>query len=243
MIKIRKRSVFRFFYTKGKAIKTQTFSITNLSKSFVQAGITVKILDNASYQFNGNKSYAIMAPSGTGKSTLLHMLSGIDHPCSGSVCLGRENSSDLCFHRKTDLLKKSIGIVLQQSYLINELTVTENVMLKGIISHGYINDDKKHAMQLLVEIGLESKANAFPESLSGGQQQKIAILRSIFKVPEFLLADEPTGNLDEASGNQVIQLLLHYQKKYAMGLIISTHDIKIANQCDIIVRIENQKLI
>jgi ABC-type lipoprotein export system ATPase subunit len=242
MIKIRKRSMFRFFYTKGQAIETPNFSIKNISKSFLQAGITVKILDNASYEFKGNKSYAIMAPSGVGKSTLLHMLSGIDHPCSGSIALGDKKSFDLCFHKKTALLKKSIGIVLQQSYLISELTVIENVMLKGIISHGHTNEDKKHAIELLKEIGLENKAHAFPESLSGGQQQKIAILRSIFQVPEFLLADEPTGNLDESSGNQIIQLLLHYQKKYAMGLIISTHDIKIANQCDIIVRIENQKL-
>jgi len=184
-----------------------------------------------------------MAPSGTGKSTLLHMLAGIDHPSSGSISLDNQENSNQCFHKKTELLKNSISIVLQQPYLINELTVLENIMLKGIIEHGHTNKDMLHALQLLKEIGLENRAHSLPNSLSGGQQQKISILRAIFRPPHFLLADEPTGNLDKSSGNQIIELLLQYQKKYAMGLIISTHDTNIAKQCNTIVQIENQKLI
>ncbi len=232
-----------FFIQRVAIIKAHFFSIKNLSKTFLQAHTPIKIFDNASYNFASNRSYAIMAPSGTGKSTLLHMLAGIDHPSSGSICLGEQETSTLCFHKKIKLLSNSISIVLQQPYLINELTVLENIMLKGIINHGRTDSDKHRALQLLTDIGLEKKASNFPKSLSGGQQQKISILRAIFQVPQFLLADEPTGNLDEDSGNQVIDLLLKYQKKYGMGLIISTHDIKIAKQCDAIVHIEHQKLI
>ena len=183
-----------------------------------------------------------MGSSGTGKSTLLHMMAGIDRPSHGIIALGDLNISSLPFEQKIYFLQKSVSIVLQQSYLINELTILENVMLKEIIQTGITPKGQDRALQLLCEIGLEHKANCFPSTLSGGQQQRVAILRAIFSVPQFLLADEPTGNLDEASGEQIINLLLHYKKKYGMGLIISTHDIKIAQQCDVILKIEHQKL-
>ena len=184
-----------------------------------------------------------MGCSGTGKSTLLHMMAGIDRPTSGTIALGDRIISCLAFSQKIEFLQKSVSIVLQQPYLINELTVLENVMLKDIIANGVTSESKDRALQLLHEVGLDSKAHCLPSTLSGGQQQRIAILRAIFQVPHFLLADEPTGNLDEQSGEQIINLLLHYKKKYGMGLIISTHDIKITQQCDVILKIEHQKLL
>ncbi|MCX5923971.1 MAG: ATP-binding cassette domain-containing protein, partial [Candidatus Dependentiae bacterium] len=191
-----------------------------------------------SYNFDPSLSYGLMGRSGTGKSTLLHMIAGIDQPSHGTIALGDLNISRLSSHQKIEFLQKSVSIVLQQPYLINELTVLENVMLKEIISNGITPESKDRALQLLTEIGLERKADCLPGRLSGGEQQRVAILRAIFHVPQFLLADEPTGNLDEASADRIINLLLHYKKKYAMGLIISTHDIKIAQQCDVILKIE-----
>lgn len=170
------------------------------------------------------------------------MLAGIETPCSGTINFNNRSLYHLALQEKIKLLQKNIGIVFQQSLLIHELTVLENIMLKQIIHGGLTLQHKQHAELLLEQIGLLDKAACMPNTLSGGQQQRIALLRAIFKVPQFLLADEPTGNLDKNSGEAVIQLMFDYQKKYAMGLIISTHDINIAQQCDYIVKIENKEI-
>ena len=184
-----------------------------------------------------------MGPSGIGKSTLIAMMAGIDHPTSGTIRFNDCIISDQPFEQRIQLLEKKISIVFQQPCLIAELTVLENVMLKAIIQENVTQESEQHALKLLSEVGLESKAFSFAHNLSGGQQQKVSILRSIFDAPQFLLADEPTGNLDQVSARQVIEMLLAYQKKYVMGLIISTHDISIAQKCDVILKIENQKII
>lgn len=184
-----------------------------------------------------------MGPSGIGKSTILHMLSGIDHPSQGTIQLEDTFISHQRFEQRIAMLKNKISIIFQQPCLIAELTVLENIMLKAIIQEQINSKIQQHAFNLLRNIGLEDKAHCFPHTLSGGQQQRIAILRSILYVPQFLLADEPTGNLDQNSAQQIIDLLRFYQKKYAMGLIISTHDTSIAQQCDVILQIRGQKLI
>lgn len=224
-------------------MKTQILSCHQLSKTFFQATNQLHIFHNVNYQFVSNKSYALMGPSGVGKSTLIAMMAGIDHPTSGSITFNNLVISDQSFQQRMQLLEKKISIVFQQPCLIAELTVLENVMFKSIIQETVDKNLKNHALQLLKEIGLDGKALAFPHNLSGGQQQKVSILRSIFDAPQFLLADEPTGNLDQSSAKHVVEMLLNYQKKYAMGLIISTHDILIAQKCDIILQIQNQNLI
>ncbi len=222
---------------------TQILSCRNLSKVFTQNHHKIQIFNNINYQFFSDKSYALMGPSGVGKSTLIAMMVGIDHPTSGSVFFNDFMISDQLFEQRMQLLEKKISIIFQQPCLIAELTVLENVMLKSIIRETVSEKTKKHALTLLAEVGLESKSLEFAHNLSGGQQQKVSILRSIFDAPQFLLADEPTGNLDQASAQQVITMLLEYQKKYAMGLIISTHDILIAQKCDIILKIQDHQLV
>lgn len=184
-----------------------------------------------------------MGPSGIGKSTLLHMLAGIEAPSTGYITNGTLSISHESFHQRSVLLRDSISMIFQQPCLIAELTILENIMLKSIIASTITPAMQKRALDLLTEIGLADKAYSFPHQLSGGQQQRIAILRAIFQIPHFLLADEPTGNLDKHSADQIMQLLKYYQKKYAMGLIISTHDISIAQQCDVILRIQDHKII
>ena len=183
-----------------------------------------------------------MGPSGIGKSTLLHMLAGIDHPSDGIIQLNDITISHQSFPERIALLEHKISMVFQQPCLIAELNVLENIMLKAIIAQTMTAKLYQHAHDLLNEVGLQGKQDCYPQTLSGGQQQKVAILRAIFHPPQFLLADEPTGNLDQHSAQQVIELLKYYQKKYAMGLIISTHDISIAQQCNKIVKIENYQL-
>lgn len=217
-------------------------TIKNLSKAFFNGPVKVDIFKNLSFTFKQNYSYALIGPSGIGKSTLIHMLAGIDQPSSGSIFLNNQTISKTSFSSRINLRSSLISIVFQKSLLLHELSVLENIMLKKIIHGSTTNIDVAHAKQLLDSINLLDKAEATPTMLSGGQQQKIAILRAVFQAPKFLLADEPTGSLDELSGKQIIHLLLHYKKKCNMGLIISTHDINIAKQCDYIIKIENKQL-
>ena len=170
------------------------------------------------------------------------MLAGIDLPTSGNILFDDINLSTLPIQQKVSFLQDCIGIVFQQSLLINELSVLENIMLKQIIKGNLKDKHEQHAKQLLQSINMLDKANCAPNTLSGGQQQRIALLRAIFHTPKFLLADELTGNLDKESGQKIMELLFNYQKKYGIGLIISTHDMTIAKKCDYIITIENKNL-
>jgi len=224
-------------------MSTPQLQLTCLSKSYPQTDTTLPIFDNVSYGFQAGTSYALMGPSGVGKSTLLNMIAGLEQPSSGTISINNQTIHGNNFEQKIAALHGSIGIIFQQPCLIHELSVLENVMLPAI-ARNQINDTiTQHAHQLLAEVGLADHALRAPNTLSGGQQQRVAILRALFFNPTFLLADEPTGNLDEATAQQIIDLLKDYQKKYTMGLIISTHDLRVAEQCDVILQIQSQKLI
>ena len=217
------------------------FTVQNVSKSFKQGENTVHLFQDSSCSFEFGKSYAVMGPSGSGKSTLLYMLMGIEQPTAGSILLHGENIVEMSQEKK-DSLRRSLGIMFQQPYLISELTVLENVMLKAIL-HGTITEkDKQRARDLLCAVGLTDKEHVMPLTLSGGEQQRVALLRALFYPPEWLLVDEPTGSLDQQSGQEILLLLKQYQSVYNMGIIMSTHDIKIAENMDVIVHIEDKKL-
>lgn len=216
----------------------QKLSLIKVSKKFHN----LSIFDQLSYDFYSDRSYALMGPSGIGKSTMMAMLAGIDHPTVGMIAYNDLSISDQSFNVRIESLQNQISMVFQQPCLIGELTVLENVMLKAIIQNKVDQSSKEHALSLLFEVGLADKASTFPHLLSGGQQQKIAILRAVFYLPKFLLADEPTGNLDRQSAEQIVDLLLMYQKKYAMGLIITTHDPLVVNRCDVALVVKNKQL-
>lgn len=218
-------------------------SLHNISKSYRQNDIVTEVFNDVSIDFLQGFSYAIMGASGSGKSTAIHLLAGIDIPSSGTVLLSNESIYYFSNERSVLFFQKNISLVLQHAGLFAELTVLENVMLKAILAGKISANSYKHAQQLLQDVGLGDKATAYPNVLSGGQQQRIAILRAIFIVPEFLLVDEPTGNLDEESSKQVIDLLLHYHKKYNMGLIMSTHNRSIAERMNHVLRVENKKIV
>ena len=218
-------------------------TLTNVSKHFGANGSTDLVLDNVSYRFDSQYSYALMGPSGVGKSTLLHILAGLEVASAGTIAFNNHLLTSNNFEDRMKALHAHIGIVLQNPSLISELSVLENVMLNALAHNEFSPEYTQKAHSLLTDVGLENKATASCLTLSGGQQQRIAILRAIFHQPHFLLADEPTGNLDQTTAQSIMQLLKMYHKKYQMGLIISTHDPAIAQQCDVVLTLSNYNLI
>jgi ABC-type lipoprotein export system ATPase subunit len=218
-------------------------SLQHVSKSFEQLGTVSHVFDDVSIVFQQGQSYAIMGASGCGKSTMIHLLAGIDAPTSGQILCNNAAITSFSDQQKQQFFSNTISLVFQQATLFAELTVLENVMLKAILAGKITPESYNHAHALLHDVGLADKAQAYPAMLSGGQQQRVAILRAIFMVPQFLLVDEPTGNLDEQSSKQVIDLLMHYHKKYGMGLIMSTHNQQIADRMEHAIRVEDKKLV
>ena len=209
---------------KGQFMSQVTIKAENISKSFFQAKLPLPVLKNISVKFEQGKTYAITGVSGSGKSTLLHIMGGLDAPNSGDVFFDEQNFYRLRARAKEKLLNTSVGFVFQFHYLINELTVLENIYLVGLI-----RGEKKPiaialAKTLLEHVGLLDKSEQYPFQLSGGEQQRVSILRAIFNRPKFLLADEPTGNLDAGNAQLIVDFLLECQKEWNMGLIICSHD-------------------
>lgn len=202
--------------------------VQNLTKEFTHETSHLEVIKDISITFKQNCTYAIMGASGSGKSTFLHLLAGLDTPTGGNIFLNDQNIMTLSPDQRAYFLTHSIGLVFQLPYLIQELSVVENVALKGLIGGETYQESIDKAHVLLKKVGLEQKALAKPATLSGGQQQRVAIVRALFNTPSFLLADEPTGNLDEKTGASVIDFLHDCQKEWSMGVIISTHDQPVA---------------
>jgi len=195
-----------------------------LKKNFISGGDVLEILKNINMSFEQNRSYAITGVSGSGKSTLLQLLGGLDTPTSGTVLLDGQDIFTWRPSEKNLFFNRSIGFVFQFHYLIRELTVLENVMLMGFIKNTDKKDCLARAREVLSAVGVDHKRNNYPTELSGGELQRVAVARAVFNRPAFLLADEPTGSLDEHNAQLLVQLLLKYQQEWGMGLIISTHD-------------------
>jgi ABC-type lipoprotein export system ATPase subunit len=202
----------------------------------------VNVLSDVSFDFVQGCSYGIMGASGSGKSTLIQLVAGVEEPTLGRVFFNHEPIETWSNDQKTIFFKEKMSFVFQQSLLFGELTVLENVMLKEIIAGTVTSASYDRAQQLLADVDLTDKASCFPEVLSGGQQQRVAILRAIFNPPQFLVVDEPTGNLDDATGEHVIDLLLDYQKKYTMGLIVTTHNEQIARKMENVMKVVDKNL-
>lgn len=206
-----------------------SIELKNITKWFKQKSEKIVLFNNCSYIFNADKSYAITGPSGSGKSTLLYMLAQIEQPSSGSII----SSCD----------QKKISLILQHPTLLQELTALENCMLSGIIGNDTLSSAKQKALTILGQVQIAQHADQLPMHLSGGQQQRVCLARALYRSPRFLIADEPTGSLDGHNAQEIINLLLWYKKEYHLGLIISTHDPKIASYCDVQLKVINQDLL
>lgn len=203
-------------------------AVENLHKTFINGTNKFAILRGITVSFDQGSRYAITGVSGSGKSTFIHLLAGLDNPTAGTVSFNGQNLATASQGEKDHFLQHSIGLVFQLPYLIGELSVAENVMVRGLVAGMSLSECKKRALELLEAVGLADKALSRPLSLSGGQQQRVALARAIFCKPAFLIADEPTGSLDEHTGMDIVELLLTCQREWGMGIIVSSHDTYVA---------------
>ncbi len=199
-------------------------STVAVCKDFYQGGKIQKVLRGVSVTFAHDHAYAITGVSGSGKSTFLHLLGGLDTPSHGTVLYGGKDLATFKHAEKNLLLNKSLGFVFQFHYLIKELSVIENVMLPGLVAGEKRSKCYQRARELLAMMGVEGKENAYTVTLSGGEQQRVAIARALFNKPAFLLADEPTGNLDADNARIVIDLFFKAKADWGMSIILCSHD-------------------
>ncbi len=202
-----------------------TIALNLISKEFKTFNGHETILQDISITFTQGDSYAIQGKSGSGKSTLLHIIAGLDTPTGGSVTYRLQNDTPSAINPPP-----RFGLVFQKPYLIKELSIIENILLPQLIAGIPEKQAHEHAMHLIEAIGLLAKAHIPVPALSGGQQQRVAVARALSTYPPFIIADEPTGNLDPETGQAIIDLLCVYQKKYSIGIILNTHDRSIAEQ-------------
>lgn len=198
------------------------------------------VLNNFSFEITKGEFLSIMGKSGSGKSTILNIISGIEKPDSGEVYINKQNMSAMKDSSKTLFRRKHIGFIFQFFNLLNNLTVWDNIritqLLNGINDQDYINEIMEH-------LEISTKIKNFPHQLSGGEQQRVAIARALVHQPEIILADEPTGSLDDASGKRVMEILYSLSKKFNKTVVMVTHDNDVASYGDRTLRIRNGKAV
>lgn len=214
-------------------------TLENLTKSYTEGEQTRRVLQGAALTVLKGESVALLGRSGSGKSTILNLLSGIDTPDEGMVRIGTSSIHQLSEHERTMFRRKHIGFVFQFFNLIPTLTVAENILLPLELNGQNSNTQKQEALTLLERVGLLDRADSFPDRLSGGEQQRVAIVRALSHKPQLILADEPTGNLDADAGGKVMQLLLELVLERGATLIMATHSAENAALLHRIIRVQN----
>jgi putative ABC transport system ATP-binding protein len=207
-----------------------------LSKTVTSPEGMLTILDQVSLQVSHGERIAIIGASGAGKSTLLGLLAGLDLPTSGRVWLGGRELTALDEDGRAALRADEVGFVFQSFHLIPSLTALENVMLPLELAHH--EQPLQAAKQALENVGLGDRAGHYPRQLSGGEKQRVAIARAYVTQPSVLFADEPTGNLDQQTGETIIEILFKMNREYGTTLVLVSHDLDLAQRCDRIIRME-----
>src|SRR5574344_1163229 len=215
----------------------------NVTKTYGKGRNTFKALNDVNLEIYQGESVAIVGKSGSGKSSIMHLLALLDRPTSGQIIIDGKDSKKLKPRELNKLRNRTFGFVFQQFFMNSYDTVLDNVMLPVKISGTRRKTRKTLAYDALKIVGIEDKANNKALNLSGGQKQRVCIARAIINSPKVLFADEPTGNLDSATGDRITNLLFDLNKKKNVTLIIVTHDEDLANLCDRKIRIQDGKIL
>ncbi|QTM97914.1 ATP-binding cassette domain-containing protein [Sediminibacillus dalangtanensis] len=221
---------------------THTIKCIRLHKEFKGDGVNTIALNQVNLEFKEGEFVSIVGSSGSGKSTFLSLVGTLDKPSGGTVHYGKLDLKGFNSKELADFRFENIGFVFQQYHLLPTLTALENVMAP-LLSRKVSYDKKERAKQLLEEVGLGDKMNSLPSQLSGGQQQRVAVARALIHEPHWLLADEPTGNLDTETGEMIFDLLLRLNKEKGCGVIFVTHESALAVRADRMIEMKDGSVI
>ena len=215
----------------------------NLGKQVSSPEGRLTILDDVTLQVTAGERIALVGPSGAGKTTLLALLAGLDRPTTGSVRLCGEELTSMDEDGRAQVRGRHVGFVFQSFHLVSSLTALENVMLPLELAGESSGGAAEHAREVLISVGLERRMAHYPKQLSGGEKQRVAIARAFVTAPSILFADEPTGNLDTASGVRVTDLLFRLNEQSNTTLVLVTHDRELAKRCDRIIELEAGRML
>ena len=217
-------------------------AVDSLSKSFITDRGKVEVLKEVSLNISAGARIAIVGASGAGKTTFMHLLGGLDQPTSGSVTFAGKDIFSYSASELDAFRNRSIGFVFQFHQLLPEFTALENVMMPALIARDSVQDARVKAAEILAAVGLDHRLDHKPGQLSGGEQQRVAIARSLVMSPRLLLADEPTGNLDSATSDEILALLDRLHQKRDLTMVVVTHSEKVATHMDRIVRMVDGRM-
>ena len=219
--------------------------LSHVVKSYkIDDETTFTALYDTSIVIKDGELVSIIGPSGSGKSTLMHIIGLLDKPTSGDVLINGQDIAKLSDDELSELRHNFVGFVFQQFNLINKLTIIENVMLPTVYARTPLPFvPREKAMKLLKRLGIDSKANSYPNKISGGQQQRVAIARALIMNPQLILADEPTGNLDTKTGKEILTLLKDLNIKEKITVILVTHDPEVASQAKRTIKIQDGRVL
>jgi len=222
-------------------MSNEIISASKLTKTVLTGTSQLTILDNVNMTIKAAETVALVGASGSGKTTLLSILAGLDLPSSGQVYLKQHALHQLDEEQRGAVRAAHVGFIFQQFLLMSSLTALENVMLPAELAHNKVA--KQLALTLLEQVGLTHRASHYPSQLSGGEQQRVAIARAFITQPAILFADEPTGNLDTATGQHIADLLFNMNQQFGTTLMLVTHDQKLAARCQRQLLMENGQLV
>ncbi len=205
--------------------------IEKLTKNFINDKFTVKVLKNLDLKLEMGKIVALIGPSGSGKSTLLHLIALLDKPTTGKISILGKETSNITEEKKNEIIRENISIIFQNNNLLSDFTAIENVAMPLIIRNNSYSDSIQKAEKFLKKVNLGHRLSHFPSDLSGGEQQRVAIARSLIADTKIILADEPTGNLDTKNSDEVFSYFLKLKQKNKI-ILIATHNREIAKKAD-----------
>ncbi len=223
-------------------MKPPVVTLTGVHRSYaIEKGRTLTALDGVDLEVSAAAIVAITGPSGSGKSTLLHVIAALEAPDQGRIVVGGQDLAGLS-RRQLAAHRRRVGFVFQSFHLLPALNVIDNVVAPVLPVRTEF-DKRERARELLDSVGLGGRERSLPSRLSGGEQQRVAIARALINAPQLLLADEPTGNLDSATGGEIVALLLELRARSGVSVVIATHDVGVAARCDRVLALRDGRIV